>query len=48
MTQLIERLRAIVGSTGLITDHEEAKPYAIDRRKRYFGSALAVVKPAST
>ncbi len=48
MTQLIERLRALVGDAGLITDPQEARPYATDWRKRYFGKPLAVVKPAST
>jgi len=48
MTQLIERLRALVGDAGLITDPQEARSYATDWRKRYFGKALAVVKPAST
>jgi len=48
MTQLIAGLRALVGEAGLITDPQELGPYATDWRKRYFGSALAVVKPAST
>jgi D-lactate dehydrogenase (cytochrome) len=48
MTPLIEKLRALVGDAGLITDPQEAKPYATDWRKRYFGKPLAVVKPAST
>lgn len=48
MTQLIERLRAVVGDAGLITEAQDAAPYATDWRKRYFGRPLAVVKPAST
>src|SRR5487761_2050826 len=48
MTLLIERLRALVGDAGLITDPQEIRPYATDWRKRYFGKPLAVVKPAST
>jgi FAD/FMN-containing dehydrogenase len=48
MTQLIERLRAIVSDAGLITDSQELRPYATDWRKRYFGEPLAVVKPGST
>jgi FAD/FMN-containing dehydrogenase len=47
-TQLIAGLRALVGDAGLITDPNELQPYATDWRKRYFGTALAVVKPAST
>ena len=48
MTQLIDKLEAIVGKAALITDAADAAPYATDWRKRYFGKALAVVKPAST
>ncbi len=48
MTQLIEQLNAIVGAAALITDAQDIAPYATDWRKRYFGKALAVVKPAST
>ena len=48
MSQLIERLDALVGKAGLITDAQELVPYATDWRKRYFGMPLAVVRPAST
>jgi len=48
MTQIIERLRAVVGDAGLITESQDVAPYATDWRKRYFGQPLAVVKPAST
>ena len=48
MTQLIERLRGIVGDAALVTDPQDLVPYATDWRKRYFGRPLAVVKPAST
>ena len=48
MTQLLERLRALVGDAGAVTDAEEAASYATDWRKRYSGAPLAVVKPAST
>ena len=48
MTQLIERLRALVGDAGLLTDAQDIAPHAVDWRKRYRGEALAVVKPAST
>src|SRR6266581_2079186 len=40
MRALVERLREIVGSTGLITAPHEVAPYA--------GKPAAVVKPAST
>jgi len=45
---LIERIRGIVGSAGLIGSPEEVLPYATDWRKRYRGKPAAVVKPAST
>jgi D-lactate dehydrogenase (cytochrome) len=48
MTQLIDRLRALVGDAALITDGQDIVAYATDWRKRYFGKPLAVVKPAST
>jgi len=48
MTQLIEQLNSIVGNAAVITDPQDAAPYATDWRKRYFGKPLAVVKPAST
>ena len=48
MTQILERLRDLVGDAGLIADPQDAASYTIDWRRRYFGKALAVVKPAST
>ncbi|HVQ60956.1 MAG TPA: FAD-binding oxidoreductase [Burkholderiales bacterium] len=48
MSDLVERIRSIVGSAGLIGTAEEALPYATDWRRRYRGKAVAVVKPAST
>src|SRR5258706_10833309 len=48
MRALVERLREIVGSAGLITAPQEVAPYASDWRKRYAGTPAAVVKPAST
>jgi len=48
MTDLVERIRGIVGSAGLIGTAEEALPYATDWRRRYRGKAVAVVRPAST
>jgi D-lactate dehydrogenase (cytochrome) len=48
MSALLERLRGIVGPSGLISSPEEVAPYATDWRKRYRGNAVAVVKPAST
>ena len=48
MSDLLENIRRIVGTAGLISSAEETAPYATDWRKRYRGSAMAVVKPAST
>jgi FAD/FMN-containing dehydrogenase len=42
------RLEAIVGPRGLITAPDEIAPYLVDWRALYEGSALAVVRPAST
>lgn len=48
MNALLERIRSIVGASGLIEAPREFAPYATDWRKRYVGRPLAVVKPAST
>jgi len=48
VSALIERIRAAVGTAGLITAPDELAPYATDWRKRFFGRPLAVVRPAST
>jgi FAD/FMN-containing dehydrogenase len=47
MSALVEHIGAVVGKQGLLTG-ADAKPWATDWRKRYFGEALAVVRPAST
>jgi FAD/FMN-containing dehydrogenase len=48
VSALLERIRAVVGTAGLITAPEELAPYATDWRRRFFGKPLAVVRPAST
>jgi len=48
MSALLERIAAVVGPHGLITDEATLEPFLIDWRKRYIGRALAMVKPAST
>jgi FAD/FMN-containing dehydrogenase len=48
MADFVEDLRAIVGDKGLITDPQGTHPYLTDWRENYLGSALAVVRPAST
>ena len=46
MNAFLDSLRALVGAPYVLTDHLE--PYVNDWRKKYFGKALAVVKPGST
>jgi FAD/FMN-containing dehydrogenase len=48
VSPLLQRIRSVVGSAGLITAAEDVLPYATDWRKRYVGVPLAVVRPAST
>ena len=48
MTDFIDKLRAIVGDKGLITDDAGKRPYLTDWRDAYLGKALAVVRPVST
>ena len=48
MTDLIERLRAIVSDKGLILDEDGKHPYLTDWRETYLGKALAIVRPATT
>jgi FAD/FMN-containing dehydrogenase len=48
MTDLRDRIGAIVGKAGLIATEDELAKYAVDWRKRYKGTPLAVVRPAST
>ena len=43
-----DRLRDIVGDKGLITDEPSKHSYLTDWRENYLGSALAVVRPATT
>src|SRR5262245_29284971 len=48
MTDFIDKLLAIVGERGLITDEQAKHPYLTDWRENYLGAALAVVRPATT
>ena len=45
---LRERLAAIVGPRGMLTDAADTAPYLADWRALYQGRAMAVVRPAST
>src|SRR5260370_31974669 len=48
MSDLLDKLRGIVGERGLITDAQGQHPYLTDWRDNYLGTALAVVRPATT
>ena len=48
MTDFIDKLRTIVGERGLITDAQGQHPYLTDWRDNYLGTALAIVRPATT
>ena len=48
MTDFVEKLRAIVGDKGLISDDQGKHPYVTDWRESFVGNALAVVRPANT
>lgn len=45
---LIARLSAILGPSGLVTDAADTAPYAIDWRRLFPGKPLCVARPAST
>ena len=48
MSDFLARLRAIVGDKGLVVDDKDKQPYLTDWRENYLGSALAIVRPATT
>jgi len=48
VTEFVEKLRAVVGDKGLITDDAGKHPYLTDWRDNFLGTALAVVRPATT
>ena len=45
---ILERIGAIVGPQGLVTDPRDLEPYLEDWRGFYHGAALAVVRPADS
>ncbi len=45
---ILERIAAIVGPNGLLTDPRDLEPYVVDWRGVYRGAAAAVVRPANT
>ena len=46
--QLCARFSEVVGAAHILTDLADTTPHSTDWRKRWFGKALAVVKPATT
>jgi FAD/FMN-containing dehydrogenase len=45
---LPEQLAAIVGAANVLTTPEDTAPYLTDWRRRYHGTAAAIVRPAAT
>ena len=45
---LLARFAEIVGAAHVLADGHDTEPFVTDWRKRYFGTALAVVRPAAT
>ncbi|QJR13827.1 FAD-binding oxidoreductase [Usitatibacter palustris] len=48
MSTLEDRLRAIVGERGIVSDAAAREPHEVDWRGQYRGRAAVVVKPANT
>ena len=48
VTELIPRLRAVVGDSGILTDAQDVAPFSEDWRRLFRGRAAAVLRPAST
>ena len=48
MSDFVGKLRLVVGDKGLILDDQGKHPYLTDWRENYLGSALAIVRPATT
>jgi FAD/FMN-containing dehydrogenase len=46
--QLLERLQAVVGERGLVSDTREQQPFVNDWRDLWHGRAAAVVRPSNT
>ncbi len=44
----LERIRAVVGNRGILTDAADLEPYVVDWRGLFRGSTPAVVRPATT
>jgi len=48
VNDFLRRLESTVGAANVLTDDGDLAPYLVDARRRYKGSALCVVRPAST
>lgn len=48
MNDFLERCRAAIGASYVLTSPEDTAPFLTDWRRRFTGKALAVVKPGST
>ncbi len=48
MNDFLDRCRAVVGTSQVLTDESDLGSYLTDQRRRFTGNALAVVRPAST
>ncbi len=44
----LQHLKSVVGAPNVLTDDGDLAPYLVDARRRYRGSTLCVVRPAST
>jgi len=44
----LERIRAVVGAQGIVTERSELEPYIVDWRGFFRGATPAVIRPAST
>lgn len=46
-SQLVERLRSVVGAVHVLTERSVMEPYCVDWTRRFSGEALCVVRPCS-
>ncbi len=47
MSEFLDRCRALVGASFVLTDESELGSYLTDQRRRFTGKALAIVRPGS-
>lgn len=48
MNEFLQQCQAVVGAGNVLTEDHDKAPYLTDQRRRFTGSALAVVRPSST